>query len=89
LANGCKTKDNVELEVGQFIQDEKTCGVIRCENKDGEGFNMYCQIPLPFAQCSEDTHISVEDPFPRCCWTCVELVECTDDFVIVTTTVAS
>ncbi|XP_020804198.1 uncharacterized protein LOC110180860 [Drosophila serrata] len=74
-ANGCLTAKGEQLQVGQFVQDNNTCGVIRCEGRDGKALIMYCQIPLPFAQCSVD-YISTAEPFPRCCWTCVHVIDC-------------
>ncbi|KAH8234333.1 hypothetical protein KR038_007713 [Drosophila bunnanda] len=74
-ANGCLTPDGKELKIGEFVQDDNVCGALRCESLDGKANIMYCQVPVYYAQC-RSSYISTIEPFPRCCWTCVIVIDC-------------
>ncbi|KAH8252574.1 hypothetical protein KR032_000642, partial [Drosophila birchii] len=73
-SNGCKINDK-EVAVGEYVQDENSCGAYTCQNKEGETFIHYCQIPATFAECPETAVITTLD-FPECCWTCATWENC-------------
>ncbi|TDG40302.1 hypothetical protein AWZ03_013274 [Drosophila navojoa] len=64
-----------EIKVGEFVNDENTCGVNVCQNTEGDALVLYCQKPAPFEMCSTDG-VSTKTPFPECCWTCVAYTNC-------------
>ncbi|XP_016988719.1 uncharacterized protein LOC108051218 [Drosophila rhopaloa] len=74
-ANGCKSPKGNEMAVGDIEQDDKTCGVITCQNLEGDAFVYFCQIPVTFAECVE-TAVLTDVDFPQCCWTCAAWKNC-------------
>ncbi|XP_020802942.1 uncharacterized protein LOC110179668 [Drosophila serrata] len=73
-SNGCKINGK-EVAVGEYLQDANTCGAYTCQNKDGDTFIHYCQIPATFAECPETAVVTTID-FPQCCWTCASWGKC-------------
>ncbi|XP_017078467.1 uncharacterized protein LOC108112740 [Drosophila eugracilis] len=72
---GCKTQDGKEILPGDFVQDDKSCGVIVCQNKEGDALIHYCQIPVSFANCAYTSMLTDKD-FPECCWMCSSWIDC-------------
>ncbi|XP_015035093.2 uncharacterized protein [Drosophila pseudoobscura] len=71
---GCKGP-NGDMVVLGMQDDPDVCGAFHCQNDSGDVLIHYCQIPAAFADCA-DTGVSSARPWPECCWTCVELIDC-------------
>ncbi|ALC42108.1 CG34460 [Drosophila busckii] len=72
--NGCKGSTG-ELAVGAMEQDNLTCGIVVCQNKQGLALVHFCQKTVAFANC-EDDGVLTTGTFPDCCWQCVNMVDC-------------
>ncbi|XP_030372505.1 uncharacterized protein LOC115622637 [Scaptodrosophila lebanonensis] len=73
---GCIPKTGgKELAVGEAMEDPNTCGVIVCQNTNGDALIHYCQRPASFQDCPT-TGVSTIHEFPQCCWMCVNYINC-------------
>ncbi|XP_033247764.1 uncharacterized protein LOC117193702 [Drosophila miranda] len=71
---GCKFEDR-DLKIDETAKNPDVCGVLACQNNQGDALIQYCQIPAVFAGCDADS-VKTDADWPDCCWLCVTEVNC-------------